>query len=63
MYHLQYVFSPTTSSKLPCNYLILGTRFGKDTFIHSPSMANGKGGSAALGMLGLVDVQNYIPVW
>lgn len=26
-------------------------------------MANGKGGSAALGMLGLGDVQNYAPVW
>lgn len=63
MYHLQYVFSPTTSSKLLCNHLILGTRFGKGNLIHSPSMANGKDSSAALSVSGLGDVQNYVPVW
>lgn len=63
MPYLQYAFSTAAPSKLFCHYLILGIRFGNGTPIRGPSMANGKGSSAALGASDLGDAQNYDLVW
>lgn len=52
MYNLQRTFSPATFSKLLCNYLILGTRFGKSMYTYSLPTANGNRGSTALGDVG-----------